>query len=264
MRVWRPGEDAAVALWALLGLLIGSFLNVVIARAPAGRSVVGGSSACPACGSDLRARDLVPVVSWMMLRGRCRSCSAPISWRYPAVEAGTAALFAVAAWRLGSHADLAAHLVAFTGLLALSVIDVGHHRLPSSVLYPTLVGTAVGLLAATVVDGDADALVRAGIGGAAAFGFFFGVHAIRPDAMGFGDVRLAGLCGLVLGWSGLAEVVLGFYASFVLGAVVGVARIASGRAARREAMAFGPFLAVATFGMVCFGGPLAEACRNQF
>jgi leader peptidase (prepilin peptidase)/N-methyltransferase len=248
---------------AVLGLLVGSFLNVVIARVPAGESVVKPPSHCRSCGTTLAWRDNVPVVSWLVLRGCCRACGTGISARYPVVEASTAALFAVAAARVGPHADLPAHLVVAAGFVALSVVDLDCRRLPDRIVFPTLALGTVALVVAAAIDDRWGDLGRAGIGAAIGFVALGAIHAVRPDGMGFGDVKLALVCGGILGWHGLADVMIGLYSAFVLGGVVGVALIATGRVARRGAsVPFGPFLCASALLTVLALGPLADALRD--
>jgi leader peptidase (prepilin peptidase)/N-methyltransferase len=253
-----------VVLCGALGLLIGSFLNVVIARLPAGESIVRPPSHCPKCGTTLRTVDNIPVVSWIALRGRCRTCDSAISKRYPLVELLTAGVFAALGVRFGPHADLAAHLVAGSGLVALSFIDLDTKRLPDRLVFPTVVGTYALLLVAALVDDRRADFGRATIGALLAFGLLFIIHMIRPDGMGFGDVKLAALCGMVLGWQGLADVVLGLYLGFVLGAIVGGSMLFTGRAERGKTIPFGPFLAAGTLLFVVLLGPTADVVREWF
>jgi leader peptidase (prepilin peptidase)/N-methyltransferase len=255
------GQVTAVVLATVGGLLVGSFLNVVIARVPLGQSVVQPASHCFSCGTDIAWYDNAPVLSWVVLRGRCRTCRAPVSVRYPVVEAGCGLLFALVAARVGPHADLPALLVAAAGLLALAVIDLDTKRLPDAVLFPTLVATAGLLVLAAVVDDRGDDLARAGIGLGIGFVALLAIHLIRPDGMGFGDVKLAALCGLVLGWYGLTEVVLGLYGGFVLGALAAAGLIAMGRTGFGRTIPFGPFLALGAVLTVLAGDPLADAIR---
>ena len=222
------------------------------------------ASHCPICDTTLRSFDNIPVLSWVLLGRKCRTCHASISIQYPAVEAGTAALFALVAWRVGAHADLPAHLVAAAAFVALSVIDLQTKRLPDRVVFPALALTAAGFVIAAVVDDRFGDLGRAGIGAAAAFAALLVVHVVRPDGMGFGDVKLAALCGLVLGWHGLADVVLGVYGGFVLGAVIGVMVIAAQKGGRKTTIPFGPFMAAGTLLQVLVGGPLADWLRDVF
>lgn len=254
---------AALALVAgVLGLLIGSFLNVVIARVPAGESVVSPPSHCPSCDTPIAPRDNIPVLSWLLLRGRCRACAVRISPRYPLVEAGTAALFASTAWSVGPHADLAAHLVVVASFVALSLIDLDTKRLPDVIVLPAFAATTVLLAVAALVDDRWPDLGRAGLGAAIGLGLLGLIHLVAPRGLGFGDVKLAGVCGLLLGWHGLADVVLGLYGGFVLGAVVGGALIALGRARFGRSIPFGPFLAAATLLTALVGGPVADRVRE--
>jgi leader peptidase (prepilin peptidase)/N-methyltransferase len=235
-----------VAVCALLGLVIGSFLNVVIARFPQGRSL-GGRSACPRCGRLLTPAELVPVVSWLVQRRRCRGCRAPISAQYPAVELATAAAFAGLGARFDLTLELAAYLVATAFLVALSVIDLHTRTLPRRLIYA---GAAASLpllaLAALVADEPRRIATLAG-GSLAAGAFFLVLHVASPGAMGFGDVRLSFLLGALLGWIGLLHVPVGLFLGFLTGAVVGAGLMVVGRAGRKTAIPFGPFLAVGAY-----------------
>lgn len=242
----------------LFGLVIGSFLNVVIHRVPERRSLSRPGSSCPACGEPIRPWDNIPVVSWLVLRGRCRDCSAPISVRYPLVEALTAALFIAAAWRVGAHAALADYCVFFAFLVALSGIDLDHHILPSRIIYPGVGASLVLLAIASGTDHDWHRYQDAVIGGVLALAALFLIHIVAPRGMGFGDVRLSGLIGLNLGWLGLAHVAVGLFAGFVLGAVVGVGLMAVGVASRKSRIPFGPFLAAGAVVGVLWGTTLVH------
>ncbi len=239
----------------LLGLAIGSFLNVVIARVPEGRSVVSPPSACPSCGAPIGARDNIPVVSWLVLRGRCRHCHAAISAQYPLVEAACGVLFAGTAARFGTAWVLPAFLALFAGLLALSVIDVQTLRLPKSVVYVDSLIVAVLLVLATAVTGVWHQLGVGAICGAAWFVVFFALNFASPRLLGFGDVRLAPVLGLALGWLGVGYVVLGFLAANLIGAVVGVILIATRRMSREQQIPYGVFLA-AGCAVAVFAGPV--------
>jgi leader peptidase (prepilin peptidase)/N-methyltransferase len=228
----------------LVGLAIGSFLNVVIYRVPHGLSIVTPRSACPNCKTPIEDRDNVPVVSWLVLRGRCRACGAPISRRYPLVEATTGLLFAGLAWCFGWDWALPAYLAMVAGLFALAMIDFDCRLLPKKVVYP-LLALVGGLLAfASAMTGDWRALGIGAICAVAWFALFFAINLASPKAMGFGDVRLSLVLGLGLGWLGVSEVVVGFFAANLLGAVVGVVLIATKRATRKTAVPYGVFLAL--------------------
>jgi len=239
---------------ALLGLAIGSFLNVVIYRVPRGLSVVSPRSACPSCGTPIAERDNVPVVSWLLLRGRCRHCQEPISAIYPLVELGCAALFAGTAARFGYNWALPAFLVLFAGLLALSVIDVERLILPKAIVWPLSL-TVAGLLvmAAAITGAWHDLLVGAACA-AAWFVLFYVMFAISPRLLGFGDVRLAPVLGMALGWLGVRYVLLGFFAANLIGAAIGVALIVMHRMSRGQQIPYGVFLALGC-AVAVFAGP---------
>jgi leader peptidase (prepilin peptidase)/N-methyltransferase len=229
----------------VLGALIGSFLNVVVWRVPRGESVVSPPSACPACGHPIRARDNVPVLSWLLLRGRCRDCAAPIPRRYPLVEAVTALLFALVLLRFGWNWSLPAFLLLAALALALALIDLDVHRLPSSIVVPAYPVLAALLLLASWNPGgrsDWSGLVPAAVGGVALFCFYLVLAVVRPGGMGMGDVRLAGLLGLALGWLGWGPLVVGAFAAFALGGVYSLALLATRRATRKSGIPFGPWM----------------------
>lgn len=240
----------------VLGLLVGSFLNVVIYRVPRKESIVKPRSHCPGCETELSNLDNIPVVSWLMLRGRCRTCGMSISKRYPLVEALTGGLFAVMALRFGFDPALPAYLVLTAFLIALSGIDLDTFLLPKKLVWPAFGAGIVLLGIAAVVSGDTRSPREAVIGSAAAFAVLFAVHFVSPKGMGFGDVRLAAVLGLYLGWIELPAVGLGLFLSFLLAAVVGVALILSKRKGRKDKVPFGPFLAAGTGLAIVFSEPL--------
>jgi leader peptidase (prepilin peptidase)/N-methyltransferase len=210
-----------VVLFAL-GLCVGSFLNVVIWRVPRGGSVVQPPSHCPHCEMPLGARDLVPIASWLVLRGGCRGCGARISVRYPAVELITGLLFVAVGHRFGPTPALVPFLV-FTALaVALAGIDIDTLTLPRQLIYDGALAGAVLLTMSAVIDGEPGRLVGAVVGAAVAFVILLALHELSPRAMGFGDVRFAGLIGLYVGWLGIAQVPAALVLAFVLGAVVAV------------------------------------------
>jgi leader peptidase (prepilin peptidase)/N-methyltransferase len=247
-----------VVVCGLFGLLIGSFLNVVMWRVPRGESLIRPPSHCPACGNPVRPKDNVPVLSWLLLRGRCRDCDAAISPRYPLVEAATAVVFAVMAARIGLEPELPAFLYLGAIGVALAGIDLDVRRLPNAIVLPSYVVAAVLLGAAAVFGHDWDSYLRAGLGMAALFGFFFLLAFLYPAGMGFGDVKLAGVLGLYLGWLGWAEVVTGAFLGFLFGGVVGAALMAVKRAGRKSAIPFGPFMLLGAFVAILWGGALAD------
>ena len=246
------------ATCGVLGLLIGSFLNVVVWRVPRGESVVRPPSACPGCGTQIRPRDNVPVLGWLLLRGRCRDCSEPISARYPLVEAGTGLLFAVMAWRFGYDWVLPAYLYLVAVGVALALIDLDTRRLPDVLTLPSYPVAGALLAAAAVMDDRGDDFLRAVVGGAIAFGLYFALWFAYPAGMGFGDVKLSGVLGLYLGFLGYGELAVGIFLGFMLGAVVGVIIMGVGRGGRKTAVPFGPFMLAGTLLGILVGREIAS------
>jgi leader peptidase (prepilin peptidase) / N-methyltransferase len=242
------------AFCALLGLVVGSFLNVVIYRVPRGRSIVAPRSACPACATPIANRDNVPLVSWLVLRGRCRTCGEPISPRYPIVELTTAALFAGVAIRFGATAPLAAYLVLVAGLFALACIDAELRLLPRSIVYVLFVLVAVLLVAASAWTSDWRALGIAAASAVGWFGLFYAIHRIDARLIGFGDVRLGLVLGLGLGWLGWVPLLLGFFAANVLGLGFSLLLIAREHWHWHAKIPYGTFLALGA-GIAIFVGP---------
>jgi len=241
---------------SLIGLAIGSFLNVVIYRVPLGKSIVTPPSACPGCGSPVGPRDNIPVVSWILLRGRCRGCQAPISVRYPVVEALTAVAFAFTAVRFGASWSLPAELAFVGGVIALGAVDLERYLLPRAILYPTLALVSVGLLGAAAATGRWHRLGVAAVCGLAAFTAFFAIYFARPAWLGRGDVRLAGLLGLALGWMGPWYLVIGLMAANVTGAAVGIGLMLAGKATRTTALPYGVFLGAGCVFALLVGAPI--------
>ncbi|MGZ4119954.1 MAG: prepilin peptidase [Actinomycetota bacterium] len=252
-------EAIGIALAALFGLIFGSFANVVVHRVPLKESIVHPRSRCPSCGTELRARDNIPVVSWLLLRGRCRYCGAPISARYPAIELLTAALFGLAAWRIRPATDLVAFLPLLWVLVVLSFIDLEHKLLPNRIVGPALATGVVLTGVAAALGPGAGAWVRALAGGAVAFGFFLLLAIISPRGMGMGDVKLSSVLGLALGYLGWGRLFVGLLLSFVAGAVGGIGLIAARKAGMKSEVPFGPYLALGTIVSILFGGPLVRA-----
>jgi leader peptidase (prepilin peptidase)/N-methyltransferase len=246
------------AISGIYGLVIGSFLNVVIWRVPRKESIVTPPSHCPRCDAKIANRDNIPLVSWLVLRGRCRNCGTSISARYPLIEILTALLFAAVGARFAHSWALPAFLVLAGALVALSIIDLEHFVLPNRIIYPVDGALLVLLAAASALEHDWGAFGRALAGGAAAFAVFFVIHLVSPRGMGFGDVRLSFLLGLALGWLGWGEVAGGLFAGFLYGAVIGVALIAVKVKGRKQQIPFGPFLALGAMTFVLFGGPVLD------
>ncbi|MGZ4638758.1 MAG: prepilin peptidase [Actinomycetes bacterium] len=247
------------ALCGVFGLLIGSFLNVVVWRVPRGESIVSPPSACPRCGNPIRPRDNVPVLGWLLLRGRCRDCGEPVSARYPLVEAGTGLLFAVTALRFGYDAALPAYLYLVAIGVALSLIDLDVFRLPDVMTLPSYPVALVLLGIAALATGDGSALLRAVVCGAIAFAFYFAVWFAYPRGMGFGDVKLSGVLGLYLGWVSYGALAAGLFLGFLLGGVVSVGLVLFKDAGRKTKIPFGPFMIVGAYLGVLFGDALVQS-----
>ena len=248
-----------VVVSAVLGLAVGSFLNVVVWRVPRGESVNSPPSHCPRCDVAIKPYDNVPLVSWLLLRGRCRSCGVPISPRYPLVELGTGVLFALMAVRFGAHAALPAYLYLAAVGIALSLIDIDVKRLPDVIVLPSYAVAAVLLGAAAASDHDASRALRAVIGMALYYGLFAVLRLVYPKGMGFGDVKLAGVLGLYLGWLGYGVLFVGYFAGALLGGVVGIGLLAGRRAGRKTKVPYGPFMVAGALLAVFVGAPLVHA-----
>jgi leader peptidase (prepilin peptidase) / N-methyltransferase len=248
--------EAAAAAIVPLGAAIGSFLNVVIHRLPRGESIVRPRSRCPGCGAVVRARDNVPLLSWLALRGRCRDCGERISARYLAVELLTAAAFVAVVAVRGIHPELLA-LLPFTAMLvAVAFIDLEHRIVPNRILLPVAVW---GLLsAALLTPAELPELL---IGGAAAFLLLLVAALAYPAGMGMGDVKLAGVMGLYLG----VAVAPALLAAFTLGSLVGLAILArEGPKGRKRGVPFAPFLALGGLIGILAGPQLVDLYTRHF
>jgi leader peptidase (prepilin peptidase)/N-methyltransferase len=234
-------------LAGVVGLAVGSFLNVVVHRLPRRESLVRPASRCPSCGTPIPPYDNVPVISWLLLRGRCRNCGQRIPARYPLVEAGTGALYAAVVLAAGADRDAWLGLALVTVLVPVVFIDLEHRIIPNRIMLPAAIAAPV-ILALT----RPEQLVEHLISGAAAGGFLLAAALAYPRGMGMGDVKLAGVLGLYLGRS----VAVAMMAALVTGTLVGAAVMARKgvREGRKTAVPFGPFLALG--GLIgLFAGP---------
>jgi leader peptidase (prepilin peptidase)/N-methyltransferase len=246
--------------WTIgFGLIFGSFLNVVIHRLPLDESLIRPGSRCPACRTAIRPWDNIPVLSWLILRGKCRACGATISWRYPLVEALTAALFLLTVATFGPTLQAVLLLAFLCGLVVVTFIDLDHQIIPNII---TLPGIPLGLLAGFLV-GDPPLLDRV-IGALAGAGFlylvlFYGSVLYGQEAMGEGDLNLIALVGAFLGWQAvILTVLIGCFS----GSVVGLSLIAAGRLSRRQHIPFGPFLALGAVVALFWGETLIDLYRR--
>lgn len=243
-----------IALYvAICGLIVGSYLNVVVYRLPLGLSTVYPRSRCPGCGSLIRARDNVPVLSFLLLRGRCRTCGTPISWRYPLVEATTGALFVACLLRFGLTLQALTAIVFSCLMLVLALIDYDHMILPDRI---TLPGVAVGIASQLVAPlaGLWPAVIGAALGAGillAVWGLWLLVR--REEGMGLGDVKMLALVGAFLGWPG---VLVTLFFGALSGSIVGIALMRRGSVDMRSKLPFGVFLALGGLVALFFGDPL--------
>lgn len=246
----------AILVVGMLGVAIGSFLNVVIHRVPRGVSVVSPRSRCPGCATEIAPRDNVPVVSWLVLRGRCRHCGVPISARYPLVELLTALVFAAVTLARGVDTGLVLELPFAAALIAVAAIDLEHRKVPNAITAPLAVWAVAG--AAVIQTEELPELLLAGAG---AFVALLVVALAYPGGMGMGDVKLAGAMGLYLGLSILPALLVAFLA----GSVAGLAVIArQGASARKSALPFGPFLALGALVGLLAGPELIDLYSDRF
>jgi leader peptidase (prepilin peptidase)/N-methyltransferase len=255
MLVVTTGAGAALA--GAVGLLLGSFLNVVAYRLPRGESLAVPASRCPGCGTSIKPYDNVPVVSWLLLRGRCRSCGATIAWRYPLVELATALLMAVTVVIIGPNEDVWLGLAFVLLLVPVTVIDVDFRIIPNKLMIAGTVA-ALAILALTSPDDIPEHLIAA----FAAGGFLLIAALAYPSGMGMGDVKLAFVMGLFLG----REVGVAMLVALVAGSVVGIAIMArkGAQEGRKTAIPFGPFLALGGIAALLAGEPVVDWYLRTF
>ena len=273
--------SALASAVGIFGLLIGSFLNVVIFRVPHGRSIVWPPSTCGSCGVRVRPWDNIPIVSWVLLRGRCRDCSSPISVRYPLVELGTAILFAMVTWWALSGEGVSASstsgfalaatilaLVAFLYLAAIGValvfIDLDTRTLPNRIVLPAYPVAGALLAAAALFAEEPGRLLTALIGAVALFALYFAMAMLYSGGMGLGDVKLAGVLGLYLGWLGWAPLAVGAFCAFLLGGVFSLVLVIARGAGRRTAIPFGPWMIAGAWVGIFAGEQIASAYLALF
>lgn len=272
----------SAVLLSAFGALIGSFVNVVAYRVPLKISIVTPPSACTQCGKRIKAYDNIPVLSWIFLRGKCRNCGSAISVRYPTVELGTAVFFGSIAywlfsggvssrWLASSTVGIAAACVALTAYLylaavsvALAVIDFDTHTLPNSIVLPAYPVAAVLLAIAGILGGQPERLPMALAGGGVMFGAYLLLALAYPGGMGFGDVKLAGVLGLYLGWLGWAPLAVGAFGAFLLGGLFSLVLILIGRANRKSGIPFGPCMLAGAWLGIFFGEAIASGYLSLF
>ncbi len=243
------------------GLAVGSFMTVAVHRLPRKESVWRPRSRCPRCGAELRNRDNIPVVSWVLLRGKCHSCGAPISPEYPLTELATAGLVVGSAVVYTDPWIIVAVAALLSMMPAVALIDIRHHIIPNKLMYPSLVGFPVLLLVARIFGGPVD-LPRAAMGFLAFGGGLF-LIALISRGMGMGDVKLAAVIGLVLGSIGLRFVGVAAAAAIVAGGLGAIVALLIGRD-RKSAIPFGPYLALGAVVAAMWGEWLADRYIGSF
>jgi len=245
----------------LLGCVVGSFLNVCIWRLPRGQSIIRPPSRCPRCGQRIVPRDNIPLVSFLCLRGRCRHCDAPISWRYPLVEGLTGAWAVLLFLAFGPTAQAAIFFVLFCLLMVASFVDVDRMMIPDKVTLPGIVlGLALNTLVAprNIVTFILGAVLAAMALYAVAI---LGELLFKKESMGGGDIKLAAMVGAFIGWKGI---LLSLFLAVLLGSVVGIVLIVSGLRKRREHIPFGPFIAAGSILVVFWGEHIARTYQKIF
>lgn len=237
-------EPFSYAVVFVLGTFVGSFLNVCIYRLPRGRSIVTPSSRCPSCGTPISFRDNVPILSYLFLGGKCRSCGQRISPRYPFVELLNGVLYAAVLWRVGVGWHTPLYLAFVSALIVITFIDMDYQIIPDSISLP---GTAVGIAAGIFILNDPYvAGARLGAintlaGSALGFGLYYLIAVLSRGGMGGGDIKLMAMIGAFLGWKG---VLMTTFAGSVLGSIIGVFLMTAKGKGRKTRIPFGPFLAV--------------------
>ena len=230
----------------VMGLVIGSFLTVVVDRVPRGASILAPPSACSDCGHRLTAPDLVPIGSWIALRGRCRHCGTAIGPEPIVIELANTALFVLFGLKFGAEAVLPAYWCLSAALVALVWIDLHEFRLPREITYVAFVISMIIMMNASLIDREPNNLWRALLGAGVALFIMWVIYIASRGGMGDGDVRLAPLLGLHLGYISLEIVPVGLFFGFLIGAIVGLVMMATSKAGRKTALPFGPFLAAGT------------------
>jgi leader peptidase (prepilin peptidase)/N-methyltransferase len=243
-----------------IGMCIGSFLNVCIYRLPAGKSIVHPASACPVCGNTIRWYDNIPVISYIVLRGRCRSCHTGISIRYPVIEL-LCGLFAMAIWmHYGYSLSALIYFILIAALLLITFIDIDHRIIPDIISLP---GIPLGFLSSFILPqlGWSDSLLGIAAGGGSLLAVAWGYQMVTgKEGMGGGDIKLLAMIGAFLGWKGVLFTIM---ASSLIGTVVGVVVMLRAGRDMKMAMPFGPFLAMGAIIYIYLGPQLIEWYLNR-
>jgi leader peptidase (prepilin peptidase)/N-methyltransferase len=251
---WRLLYPGAFAL----GLVLGSFANVVIYRLPRGRSVAYPPSSCPGCGTPIKPWDNMPIVSYLLLEGKCRACGAHISAKYPLVEAANGLLFFLVAFRYGASLSTLFHFALATALVIITFIDLEFQIIPDEITIP---GTLMALIAGWLFLADPFSRntplgIKASlIGAASGFGLYYIIAVISKGGMGGGDIKMMAMVGAALGWKG---VLLTTFSGSLLGSAAGIYLMAFRGRGRKTKIPFGPFLAIGALISLFFGQEISS------
>lgn len=253
----------------IFGAMIGSFLNVVAYRVPLKRSIISPPSACTECSMPIKRYDNIPVLSWVILHGRCRNCQTSISPRYPIVELTTGIVFAVVSLKFLHHSGSVVYLlIAFLYLAAMSIvltlIDLETHTLPNALVLPGYLVGAIFLGAAGIATGDYGAMLRGAIGAAALWLLYFLMAIAYPDGMGFGDVKFAGVLGLFLGYLGWDSLITGGFAAFIFGGLFALSLVLLRKKDLKSGIPFGPWMVTGAWVGVFFGTSIVQSYLSIF
>ncbi len=247
-----------IGVAVLFGLALGSFANVVIYRVPLNLSIVSPPSACPGCDTPILRRHNVPVLGWLVLRGKCAHCGMAISPRYPAIELAMGVLFGLIVWGYGLTWTTGLLVVGAFAAVVLSAIDVAVRRLPVAIVYPWAAVTAVIIAAAVIDSGDVWLGARAAIGAASLWAFYLGAKLAYPRGLGMGDVRIAPVIGAVLAYAGWAPLVVGAFSAFVWGLLGALGPMIKARAVSGVKIPFGPWMFAGAATGIVVGEPIAR------
>lgn len=253
----------------VFGALIGSFLNVVVYRLPRKKSIVRPQSACTSCNVVISGYDNIPIFSWILLKGKCRSCKSSISPRYVFVEIGTATLFALITWKfapksLATTLDLIALLYLAAISIALALIDLETHTLPNRIVLPSYLVGLLLLGASAVASANFYPLERGLLGAVLLWGVYFIMAMAYGGGMGFGDVKTAGALGLFLGYLGWKVLIVGAFSAFLLGGIFALVLMATKRAKLHSGIPFGPWMLIGAWIGIFLGGAIAQGYLNLF
>jgi leader peptidase (prepilin peptidase)/N-methyltransferase len=257
----REERGQMIGIFVVVGLVIGSFLNVVIARLPEGRSLVRPGSACPGCGAAIAWHDNVPLLSFVALRGRCRACAMPIPWRYPLVEAATGALFGAAAIAFGPTLDAVVAAALLAALLAITLIDLQHYIIPDAISLPGILAGFLANLATRRVSWQESLLGIVVGAGTLLVIVVVGSWWEGQEAMGMGDPKLAAMLGAFLGWKVL---LFSLFAAAITGGILAAVLMGSGLRKRKDPIPFGPFLAAGGAAGLFWGERMVRWYLNAF